>query len=114
MEVITAAKTNLKPGDVLDGFGGYLSYGLAENYAETAREDLLPIGLAEGCRVLRPIAKDQILTRADVCFPIGRLCDRLREEQDALQALFAENDQREAELMWQAQPSRDCEISNTV
>jgi predicted homoserine dehydrogenase-like protein len=84
VEVITAAKTALKPGDVLDGFGGYLSYGLAENYEEVVRENLLPIGLAEGCRVLRPIAKDRVLTRDDVAFPAGRLCDRLRQEQDAL------------------------------
>ena len=58
--------------------------------------------------------RTKYLPRADVLLPIGRLCDRLREEQDALQALFAENDQRKAGLMWQAQPSRDCEISNTV
>jgi predicted homoserine dehydrogenase-like protein len=84
VEVVTAAKTELKVGDVLDGFGGYHTYGLAENHAEAARENLLPMGLAEGCLIVRPIAKDQVLTRDDVTFPEGRLCDRLRREQDAL------------------------------
>ena len=84
VEVVTTAKVELKAGDVLDGFGGYLSYGLAENYPVARSENLLPMGIAEGCRLLRPVGKDQVLTRADVAVPNGRLCDRLREEQDAL------------------------------
>ena len=84
VDVITAAKTGLKPGDVLDGFGGFLTYGLAENFAEASRENLLPIGLAEGCRVLRPVARDEVVTRDAVAVPAGRLCDRLRQDQDRL------------------------------
>jgi predicted homoserine dehydrogenase-like protein len=84
VEVIAAAKTDLKPGDVLDGLGGFLSYGVAENYPEAARENLLPIGIADGCRVLRPIARDEVITRNSVAIPEGRLCDRLRDEQDQL------------------------------
>ena len=84
VEVITVAKTDLQPGDVLDGFGGYLSYGLAENQSTALRENLLPMGLAQGCRVLRPVAKDQVLTRDAVAKPEGRLCERLRREQDVL------------------------------
>ena len=84
VEVITAAKTDLKPGDILDGFGGYKSYGLAENYATARAENLLPMGLTEGCRMVRPAAKDQVLSYADVEIPAGRLIDSLRAEQDAL------------------------------
>lgn len=84
VEVITAAKTDLAPGDVLDGFGGYLTYGLAENYPVARRENLLPMGLSEDCRVIRPIRKDEVLTYDDVERPAGRLIDRLRAEQDAL------------------------------
>jgi predicted homoserine dehydrogenase-like protein len=82
VEVITAAKTDLKAGHTLDGLGGYMSYGLAENAEMVQRDDLLPIGLAEGCRLKRDISKDQVLSRADVILPEGRLCDRLRAEQD--------------------------------
>lgn len=84
VEVITMAKTDLKPGDLVDGLGGYHTYGLAENSAVAARERLLPMGVAEGCRVLRPVAKDEALTWDDVAAPEGRLCDRLRQEQDRL------------------------------
>ena len=58
-----------------------MTYGLAEN-APTAREqDLLPIGLAEGCKLKRAVAKDEVLTFDDVELPPGRLCDRLWREQ---------------------------------
>ena len=84
VEVVASAKVDLKTGDELDGFGGYLAYGLAEN-AEAARaEQLLPIGLTEErCRIIRPVAKDEVLTYDDVELPGDRLCDRLRIEQDA-------------------------------
>ena len=44
---------------------------------------LLPIGVAEGCRLRRDIPRDQVLTYADVEVPEGRLCDQLRAEQSA-------------------------------
>ena len=43
---------------------------------------MLPIGLAEGARLKRDIVKDAVLTMDDVELPEGRLCDRLRAEQD--------------------------------
>jgi predicted homoserine dehydrogenase-like protein len=83
VEVITAAKIDLKQGQTIDGLGGYMTYGLAENASTLQEEDLLPIGLAEGCRLNRDIKKDEVLTRKDVTLPEGRLVDRLRAEQDA-------------------------------
>lgn len=82
VDVVAAAKVDLAPGDVIDAIGGYKTYGLAENSDVTAAERLLPIGLAEGGKVLRPIARDGVLTYADVELPEGRLVDRLRREQD--------------------------------
>ena len=82
VDVVTAAKVDLAPGDVIDAIGGYKTYGLAENSDVAAAERLLPIGLAEGGKVLRPIARDEVLTNADVELPEGRLVDRLRREQD--------------------------------
>jgi len=58
-----------------------MTYGLAENSATARAEDLLPIGLAEGCRLRRDLRKDDVLTFADVELPPGRLCDRLWREQ---------------------------------
>lgn len=83
VEVVAAAKTDLEAGGVLDGLGGYTVYGLAEN-ADTARADnLLPMGLAEGCLLTRPVHRDQVVTRDDVEVPGGRVSDRLRAEQEA-------------------------------
>jgi predicted homoserine dehydrogenase-like protein len=81
VEVVTAAKKDLAAGDKIDGIGGYLTYGLAENADATAAERLLPLGLAEGCRLTRDLDRDAVLTYDDVEVPEGRLADRLRAEQ---------------------------------
>lgn len=83
VEVITTAKTDLSAGTVLDGIGGYHTYGEAENSDITQQQKLLPMGLAEGCTLRRDVKKDQALTYADVKVPAGRLSDELRAEQDA-------------------------------
>jgi predicted homoserine dehydrogenase-like protein len=82
VDVVAAAKIDLKEGQVLDGLGHYMTYGLCENSRTVVRENLLPIGLAEGCRLKRDIPKDQVLTYDDVVVPPGRLCDTLRKEQN--------------------------------
>ena len=81
VEVVAAVKKDLHAGETLDGLGGYMTYGLAENSATARAEDLLPIGLAEGCRLKRDAPRDTVLTFADVELPPGRLCDRLWREQ---------------------------------
>ncbi|MGH7794191.1 MAG: NAD(P)H-dependent oxidoreductase [Candidatus Binatia bacterium] len=81
VDVITTAKIDLKAGEVLDGMGYYMTYGLCENHGTASEQNLLPIGLAEGCRLKRDIAKNQVLTYSDVEIPPGRLCDKLRAEQ---------------------------------
>jgi predicted homoserine dehydrogenase-like protein len=84
VEVVTAAKTELAAGTVIDGLGGYRVYGLAENYRDSCREGLLPIGLAEGCVLRQSVARDEILHLEDVERPEGRLIDALRAEQEML------------------------------
>lgn len=84
VDVVTTAKTDLQQGEVLDGLGGYMTYGLCETYTATRKEDLLPIGLAEGAKLTRNIAKDTVLTYSDVELPQGSLACALRAEQDAM------------------------------
>jgi len=81
VEVVATAKIDLKAGQTLDGIGHYMTYGQCENADVAAREGLLPMGVAEGCRLRRDLPRDRVLTYADVALPPGRLCDRLREEQ---------------------------------
>lgn len=84
VEVVTVAKQDLAAGTVLDGLGGYHYYGEAEKASVTREERLLPVGVAEGCRLLRDVAKDEVLTYDDVELPEGRLVDQLRREQEEL------------------------------
>jgi predicted homoserine dehydrogenase-like protein len=83
VEVIAAAKVALEAGQLLDGIGGYLTYGLCENAGLVERERLLPLGLAEGGRLVRDVPEDEVLTYDDVELPEGRLCDELRSEQQS-------------------------------
>lgn len=82
VDVITAAKRDLKAGEIVDGLGHYMTYGLCENADMVHADRLLPIGLAEGCRLVRDVPKDSIIRYDDVQRPAGRLCDALRAEQD--------------------------------
>ncbi len=81
-DVITLAKQDLKAGEVLDGIGGFTCYGVIENSDVCQAEYLLPMGLSEGCRLTSALSRDQAITYADVELPPGRLCDKLRSEQD--------------------------------
>jgi len=80
-DVVTIAKRPLRAGEVLDGIGGFLSYGTIENSDVARRQNLLPIGLSEGCRLLRDLPMDAAITFDDVQLPAGRLSDRLWVEQ---------------------------------
>jgi predicted homoserine dehydrogenase-like protein len=83
VDVVTAAKTDLEAGAVLDGLGWYMTYGLCENHATVRAENLLPMGIAEGAKLKRAIPKDAVLTYDDVELPADSLACRLRAEQDA-------------------------------
>ena len=81
-DVITIAKRDLEAGEKLDGIGGFTCYGTLENSVVCGQENLLPMGLSEGCSLKRRVAMDQAISYDDVELPTGRLCDKLRAEQD--------------------------------
>ena len=83
VDVVATAKIDLKAGETLDGLGWYMTYGQCETYPKVRAENLLPIGIAEGARMKRDVAKDQVLTYDDVTLPAESLACRLRAEQDA-------------------------------
>jgi predicted homoserine dehydrogenase-like protein len=84
VDVVTTAKRDLAAGHVLDGLGGYDTYGQVEAADVTLRDRMLPMGLAERCVLRRAVPRDQVLTLDDVQLPAGRMVDGLRREQDAL------------------------------
>ena len=81
-DVITLAKRDLKAGEVLDGIGGFDCYGALENSDTCHAENLLPMGLTPGCKLKYDIQRDTAITYADVDLPEGRVCDKLRVEQN--------------------------------
>jgi predicted homoserine dehydrogenase-like protein len=81
VEVAAVAKRDLKAGETLDDYGEFMTYGEAANAEEMCERRYLPEGLVEGCKLLRDIPKDQVVTYNDVELPAGRLADRLRAEQ---------------------------------
>ncbi|MEB3319768.1 MAG: SAF domain-containing protein [Cyanobium sp.] len=83
VEVVAIAKRDLQAGETLDSYGRYMTYGQAEKASVVRSEGLVPQGLVEGCRLLRPIARDQPIRWSDVEAPVHELGHRLYAEQQA-------------------------------
>jgi predicted homoserine dehydrogenase-like protein len=81
VEVCAVAKRDLIPGETLDDFGMYMTYGEAVNADEMSGGRYLPEGLVEGCHLRRGVKKDAVLTYDDVVVPPNRIADQLRAEQ---------------------------------
>ena len=69
VDVVTVAKTDLPAGTELDRPGGYHYYGEAERADVTHRDRLLPLGLAEGARLLRDVARTRSSATPTWSFP---------------------------------------------
>lgn len=82
-DVVAMAKRDLRAGEVLDGIGGFMAYGMIENAATARAEDLLPMGLTDGATLVRDVPIDQPLAFVDVRLPTDRLAGRLWVEQAA-------------------------------
>jgi predicted homoserine dehydrogenase-like protein len=65
-DVIATAKRELADGEVLDGEGGCMVWGKMLPAASALARNGLPLGLAHGVRLIRPIARGQIVTWAEV------------------------------------------------
>lgn len=84
VDVITIAKRDLATGEELDGIGGFTSYGVVEKYSISRQENLLPMGISAGCKLIRPVAKDQPIKYSDINRPNMTLSAQLRAEQDSI------------------------------
>jgi predicted homoserine dehydrogenase-like protein len=81
-ELLTLAKKDLAPGEILDGAGGTTVYAQVEKAEITKGENCLPFGFAENVEVLRPVKKDQVLTYQDVEMNRDDFLFTLRRLQD--------------------------------
>jgi predicted homoserine dehydrogenase-like protein len=82
-EVMTVAKRALKPGDRLDDFGGFTFYGIMDRAEEAQALNALPVGLAPGAVVIRPVAAGEIVLWDDVKLDEDSVVVKLRRQQDA-------------------------------
>ncbi|GGD74105.1 NAD(P)H-dependent oxidoreductase [Caballeronia grimmiae] len=65
-DAVATAKRDLKPGEMLDGEGGYAVWANAIPASKSLAIGGLPIGLAHNVRLKRPVAKDTIVRFEDV------------------------------------------------
>ena len=94
-DVAAVAKRALAAGEVLDGEGGYTVYGRLVPAARSGAARLLPIGLAHGVGLLRPVPAGQAVTMDDVALDPARHAVRLRHEMIAALAERATQPRRE-------------------
>ena len=83
-EVMTVAKRDLKPGDALDQFGGYTFHGVMDRAAEAKALNALPVGLAPGAKVVKPVATGEVVTWDAVRLDEASTVVKLRRQQDAI------------------------------
>jgi len=65
-EVASVAKVNLKPGDTLDGEGGFKVKGKLISAELSKEKDILPLGLSDNVKVKNNINKNQIISMKDI------------------------------------------------
>jgi len=81
-EVIGAAKRDLPAGTTLDGGGGYTVYAVNDLAATAKREGCVPFGLLDGATLLRPVARDEVMTHDMVRLRTDTMLYHLRQLQD--------------------------------
>ena len=87
-DVVATAKRDLKPGDMLDGEGGYTVWGKLLPAQKSAAMGGLPLGLAHQVKVVRPVAKGQSLTWQDVDMDTTTYAYKIRREMEQLFKLW--------------------------
>ncbi|MFZ1428229.1 MAG: SAF domain-containing protein [Geminicoccaceae bacterium] len=77
---VAVAKRTLKPGETLDGEGGYTVYGKVIPSARSHAEEALPIGLAHGVTLRREVQAGAILREQDVILDENALAVQVRRQ----------------------------------
>src|SRR5918992_2380592 len=81
-DAVATAKRDLKPGEILDGEGGYTVVGRLMPAFDSLAQGCLPLGLAHGWKLLRPVAAGQPLRWSDVAFDERSAAVRVRREME--------------------------------
>jgi predicted homoserine dehydrogenase-like protein len=81
-DVVATAKRDLKPGEMLDGEGGYTVYGRLMPAADSLRLGELPLGLAHKVALKRAVAAGTPLRWNDVEFDVRDETVKFRREME--------------------------------
>jgi predicted homoserine dehydrogenase-like protein len=81
-DAVATAKRALKAGEILDGEGGYTVVGRLMPAADSLAQGCLPLGLAHGWKMLKPVAAGQPLRWSDVAVDEQNPAVRLRREME--------------------------------
>ncbi|MFC7739407.1 NAD(P)H-dependent oxidoreductase [Roseomonas sp. GCM10028921] len=83
-DVIAVSKRALRPGDMLDGEGGYTVYGKLVPAEASLAIGAVPIGLAHGMTLRNPVPANQPIRWSDVTYDAGAQAIAFRLEMEAL------------------------------
>ena len=83
-EVAAVAKKDLRPGDTLDAIGEFCYRAWIMTAADAREASAIPCGLLHKAKVIKPIAKGQLITTANVQVPADSKIAELRARQDKL------------------------------
>jgi predicted homoserine dehydrogenase-like protein len=83
-DAVAVAKRDLKPGEMLDGEGGYTVWGKLLPAKRSLDMKALPIGLAHGIKLVRPIPAGRAVTFDDIEPPPDSPALQLRREAESM------------------------------
>jgi predicted homoserine dehydrogenase-like protein len=83
-DVVATAKRDLKPGEVLDGEGGYTVYGTLTCASRSLAIGGLPIGLAHDVKLRNPVPAGEFVRWADVTIDPADPAVRIRRDMERL------------------------------
>lgn len=82
-DAVASAKRDLKAGELLDGEGGYTVVGRLMPAADSLAQGCLPLGLAHGWKLTKPVAAGQVVKWSDVAVDANAPAVRFRREMEA-------------------------------
>ena len=83
-DVVTVCKKDLVPGDVMDGEGGFCAHGELFSAEESLLRNAVPLGLSENMKIIKPVAKGQVVTWDDVEFDAANEGIQLRRQMEEM------------------------------
>ena len=83
-DVVATAKRDLKPGEMLDGEGGYTVWGKLLPATKSAAMGGVPLGLAHNVRVAREVKQGQSSIWADVAMDETTDAYKVRREMEQM------------------------------